>query len=635
MGQTVNIEKVESGAVVNIYNNTEDPNEQLKKASISLAAIDKYSSPLRADIEMTPWGKEMFRVSMLLSNTLIGQVLEQKYLTYNKKEKAESIFQELCDDFQEFKKMAEEERQHSSILIPKIHYKISQYKEDLDKPESKDLLIRHDMSPFQKEFIGSIPPGLLIHPVEDHFPSHEGIVRQASKKKKTILALEKNKKESESFIKSFDKVDKEWIENQEFDSLCFAKSMIYSQDEPLDVLNVKKAALKLVSPVFYGKKAKSDKINLAINLMGRLAMIKSANSQRQLNVGDYDLFIFDADRTIWDGEAAANMEPPYQLDKENNTVTDSQGKMVQLKDNVRETFLKLRSIGKDLGIISKSEKDGVDYQDQPVIVLLKAFELLPLFNEMVVIDREIPKSAFIPDNQRAVFIDDDIKNLMDVSTHKSGVDVFDIDNVEFDPDCIDPWNVLRFGEDFEPIEVGDIEQIKMQNPREVLLTMKDNDSLDSFVDDIIENGIEISDEGEIPSGGLNEDRVAIKIRLTNSGFEKIAKRDYIPEKDKPKKPPGKGWELDHKRSKHNKGTNDKDNLQWLSKEDHKKKSKENGDFEFGGKRHQEQERKKGKEKYKEYQSNAGKKKQQKDREELGEAGYSAKQREVALKRWRG
>ena len=640
MGQTINIEKIESGAIVNIYNSTETE-EQSKKASITLSAIDKYSSPLRADIEISPWGKEMFRVSMLLSNTLIGQVLEQKYLTYKNKEKAEKIFHELCGDFQEFKKMAEEERQHSSILIPKIHYKISQYKEDIDKPESKDLLIRHDMTPFQKEFIGSIPPGLLLHPVEEHFPSHEGIIRQASKK---ITALRLEKKETLSFVENFDLIDNKWIEKKEFDALRFTKSMRNSIDDTPDIAHVKQAALKMISPIFYGKKAETKKINKAIDLMGRLAMIKAANHNRSLNVGDYDLFIFDADRTIWDGECAANMSPPFKLDKENRIIIDSKGKMVQLKDNVKETLLKLRSIGKDLGLISKSEKKGVDYQNQPVILLLKEFGLLNLFNEMIAIDREIPKSAFIPDNQRAVFIDDDIKNLMDVSSNKSGVDVFDIDDVEFNPESVDPWNILTFGDDFEPIEVGDVESIKMKNPREILITMKDEESLDNFVDDIMENGIEIDNNAENTQMLENSgDRVAIKILLTDSGFKKISKtssefnwykqskRDYIPKENKPEKPSGKGWELDHKRSKHNGGTDNKSNLQWLSKKDHRNKSQE--DFEYVGTDRHKKLKEKGKKSYQKYQKDCGEKKQQKDREELGERLYSKQQSDIAKKRW--
>ena len=95
MPQNINIERVESGGVVNIYG-TEDK-KQKNKESITMAAVDKYSTPLRAEIELSPWGKKMYRVSFLLYNDLISQVLQQNYLTYKSEEKAKEVFTELID----------------------------------------------------------------------------------------------------------------------------------------------------------------------------------------------------------------------------------------------------------------------------------------------------------------------------------------------------------------------------------------------------------------------------------------------------------------------------------------------------------------------------------------------------------
>ena len=153
----------------------------------------------------------------------------------------------------------------------------------------------------------------------------------------------------------------------------------------------------------------------------------------EIDVDKYDLFVFDFDHTIVYGECGANMKPPYTKEDE-NTIMDSKGNLIKLKPNVKKILLNLRAIGKDLGLISKSENVEVkEYENQPVILLLKEFGLLDLFNEMVVVDRDMPKSAFFPqdrESSRMIFIDDDIKNLKEVAKNRE-IDVFDAKDMGF------------------------------------------------------------------------------------------------------------------------------------------------------------------------------------------------------------
>ena len=156
-------------------------------------------------------------------------------------------------------------------------------------------------------------------------------------------------------------------------------------------------------------------------------------SVKEIDVSKYDLFLFDFDHTIVEGEAGCNMIPPYKKISE-NTIVDAKGKKIFLKLNVKEILTILRKLGKDIGLISKSENIEVEnYEDQPVIHLLKEFGILDLFNHSVVVERDIPKSAFIPQDvnkHRIIFIDDDVNNLKEVSQNRD-VDVYDAKGMNF------------------------------------------------------------------------------------------------------------------------------------------------------------------------------------------------------------
>jgi magnesium-dependent phosphatase-1 len=182
-----------------------------------------------------------------------------------------------------------------------------------------------------------------------------------------------------------------------------------------------------------GSLIEARKIN---DIQLKLGYLKEAAKQlavEEILVDKYDLFLFDFDNTIVDGECGCNMVPPFKKISE-NTIVDSEGKKIFLKLNVKDVLTTLRKLGKSIGLISKSENTEVEnYEDQPVILLLKEFKILNLFNHGIVVERDLPKSAFIPQNidkNRIIFIDDDIKNLREVAINQK-IDVYDAKGMNF------------------------------------------------------------------------------------------------------------------------------------------------------------------------------------------------------------
>jgi magnesium-dependent phosphatase-1 len=319
------------------------------------------------------------------------------------------------------------------------------------------------------------------------------------------------------------------------------------------------------------------------------------NNKEKICIDDYETIIFDADNTIWEGECAANLIAPFKV--EQDMLTDSQGKQIRLKDGIVEVLNKLREYGKNIGLISKSEKENIDYQNQPIILALKAFGLLDLFNKEIVIDGNLPKSIFMPKEPHVLFIDDNIDNLNDVDEH-TNASVFNAKNIkEYENDLFD------FDSDIEPLEVLEYEE-------------------DEDIDELTKNFLQEDDEVAIPF----LDGVLIRAKI------KKASRDHIPASEIPKKPNGKGeYELDHMKPKHKGGQDKKDNLQWIPKNEHEKKSKDEGSFEYGGEKRQDLF--KNEKSYHKFQSDAAKEKINQEKSKLGEKGFSDLQSERAKKRW--
>ena len=756
--QNITIEK--NTGTINIYNQGEEKKKTAE--TITIAAIDKYSTPLRAEIELTPWGENMHRVSFLMKNDLLGQVLQQNYYTYKNKEKAQEVFSEVIEAMNSFKTRAEKQKIHSAILVPQIWHRMAIIETDIQPPDSKDLTYRFHNPQIHDDFMGGRPLGLVFHPVEEHFPEHEGILGEntakfievgedkfgtkiyhkivegivkTAKKKQQYLHL--IKKEAQRKIESFNQIDEKWSKG-EFDIKKFVIAMSLLPWDDKKSRDRKREALLKIRPLIASGDPQSltkeykDNVDEAIGIMGEQALDSVSNTNK-ININDYDLFIFDADSTIWDGDCAAlEMEPPFK--KKRNTITDSSGKEITLKDDIREVLLTLRNMDKNIGMISKSEKQGVDYQDQPVLLLLKEFGLLDVFNEMIVIDRDIPKSAFIPKNSRVIFIDDDVKNISDVEKH-TDADAVNAKAVEFNED-----DILDFNKDLEPIEVIELKEGEtlddlegwIEGDDEILIPLDDKTIIRAriikqYQPDRTEIGAESKNwyktskkdpnkeyvecpKGFGPSGSMGEffelekednklwipksrvkdykkqikelkedlkkpieknteessiknssnddwdkqskkkenvkcpkncgipQKILLeKAKEYNDDWYKQSKREYIPVSERPPKPKdGKEYELDHIKSKNvGKGGSDKkENLQWIEKDKHKEKSKNNGDFLDGGKKKVKYERSKGKKHYKNYQKSCGESKQSKDRKELGEAAYSKQQSEIAKARWK-
>lgn len=439
------------------------------------------------------------------------------------------------------------------------------------------------------------------------------------------------KKSSHNKLDSFDEINNGWNFGI-FNSKKFVKSMALLPWDTDTIRDIKRKALLEIRPMM--KSASPDKwaslnpkaIDNAINLMGEAAL-EDLSDTNTIRIDDYDLFIFDADLTIWDGPPGYKMEAPFKV--EGDSITDSNGLQIVLKDGIREILVTLRNMGKDVGLISKSEKRGVDYQDQPVVLMLKDLGLLVLFNEMIVIDGDIPKSAFIPRNKRVIFIDDDIENLQDVEEH-SNADAVNSDVAKFDKE-----DILDFENDLEPIEVIELREGETiedldgwaEDDNEILIPIKDNlvirARIKEKLDPLPSDHEESFDEQEHEH-----------MQAASNDWYKQSKRDYIPASERPDKPKNKkNLELDHKKPKNKGGSDKKDNLQWVDKDKHKKKSQDEGSFQDGGNKKVKHEKGKGEKSYHDYQKGCGSAKQSKDRKEMGEAAYSKQQSDIAKKRW--
>jgi len=622
--QSINIEKVESGATVNIYNQTGSSKKD--KETITIAAIDKYSTPLRAEIELTPWGKKHHRVAFLLKNDLIGQVMQQNYLTYDSEKKAREIYSEIIDTLNGFKKEAEEKLIHSAILVPQIWHKMATFESQLpDPPVSKDLGYRYTNPEIHDKFMGAKPEGLVFHDVQNHFPEHAGIIKTANKIKKeskikhmpngkwrvtdstgtknlgesdTEEGAKKRLREVEYFkhkgeqnwyklnkqsklkkVKLFSNTysyinnKKLQLENQSNNILNSAtninlsiregrinpnkilKLIQFSDQDTKNDRDIKRECILSLSQLLKTKetpaaiwwiKENSNKVENIIDSFIGVAFDKLAKSD-DLVMENFDLLIFDADRTIWDDAIAMLMEPPYEKISEDE-IKDKNGEIIKLKPGVKELLINLRRMGKDIGMISKSEKENVNFEDQPVLQLLKLFDIFPLFNETIVISRYLPKSIFIPEDKRVLFIDDDIKNLKDILENTNA---------------------------------------------------KATDSIENIKENI--------------------EKTATKI-----GTCSICGRQNVKLQD------------DHKTPKW-KGGNDKDkkNRQLICEKCHKEKTRSEGSFEEGGKdRHRKLRKNKTEQNYIQYQTDAGKAKIKKERTEMGENAFRQKQKERANKRWK-
>jgi len=683
--QEINIQN--NSGTINIYNTENEEDKENKK--ISMAAVDKYSSPLTADIMLSPWGENLYRVSFLLKNDLIGQVLQRNYITFKTKESAKEFFTNLASDIDGFKKQAELGRKHSVLIVADIWNLMQNYEKKysvINQPESLDLRKRYNSDSSHENFVDAKPYGLVFHDVENHFHQHEGIVKKAGKESNWDYEIENLPEhninvvsEINSYNKYLSEIGREMLdcsigltENVNEEKLKIAAQLALPRYSDIDISKNQKTKILLALKSIFNSNVNIDNWILLNNniieriseTLGEMGMNYYASKYKKITQDDYDVFIFDADKTLWDGEKAYEMNSPFTF--EENTVTDSNGKKIVLKDGVRSMLAGLFYKDKKIGLISHSEKSGVQYQDQPVIQILKGFNILGYFKEMIVIAHDFPKSMFIPNEKRVLFVDDDIRNIIDV-TDNTNADATLPEDVVYNPNNLEEnivneesvkvSSILEHVKDFIPLYVYANPHLLKKDDK--YWEQKEKDVLDEywysseeidtgefqqFLETMVSNGIQENTTLEPVNRSIppTTSSLSVLLKLTESGkkkvissYSKISGRPRIKAKEIPDKPKGKGhYELDHKIPRWKKGTDTKENLEWVKKDKHKKKTKEEGSYEYGGKdRHKRLKKEKGKEGYSDYQSETAKTKIKKEREELGERAFSEKQRERAKKRW--
>jgi predicted phosphatase len=148
----------------------------------------------------------------------------------------------------------------------------------------------------------------------------------------------------------------------------------------------------------------------------------------------YDTIILDADDTMWDIKNEFNEDipaketvPPYKINEVNKeSITDSNGNVIELKSGLIGTLNELRIKNKNIYVVSASHDESKDYENQQVVQILKTFNLYDIFDD-VIISGSNPKSFYVNkiDNGRSVFIDDMDTNLIDVSVNTDS-DAIDI-----------------------------------------------------------------------------------------------------------------------------------------------------------------------------------------------------------------
>lgn len=148
------------------------------------------------------------------------------------------------------------------------------------------------------------------------------------------------------------------------------------------------------------------------------------------DISKYDIVIFDADKTIWKGDKAFQMIPPF-INISEETVQDSEGRTISLREGVKETMIKIRALGIDIGIVSHSEDYDRKTQEQPVFEILRLLGIRDLINDNIVVMADLPKSMFIPRGREVLFVDDELENLLNVFNN-SKADVIDAEEIEFE-----------------------------------------------------------------------------------------------------------------------------------------------------------------------------------------------------------
>ena len=145
MPESIRVDTInnDSGTINFIVN---DDKAKVSKESISIAAVDRYSSPLDCDVMVSPWGNGYHRVSLAVTNPMIGQRLFEKYFAFKDEGKAKDLMTYAVSVFNEMKDEAEVKLKHSSYIIPKIWVKFSDIEADINYDDVIILQFLRDLT---------------------------------------------------------------------------------------------------------------------------------------------------------------------------------------------------------------------------------------------------------------------------------------------------------------------------------------------------------------------------------------------------------------------------------------------------------------------------------------------------------
>ena len=151
---------------------------------------------------------------------------------------------------------------------------------------------------------------------------------------------------------------------------------------------------------------------------------------------DYNIFMFDLDRTIFDTYSKSKepiwakqmIKPLIKLDK--NSVKDDCESVCYLQDGVRSVLKYLDSDNKKIGFISRGGIYNLEYEKQPSILLLKMFGIYNYFSYIkLIFYKDETKAIHLSEIDKCVFFDDMDKDLNEARKLDN---VMSVDRKEFE-----------------------------------------------------------------------------------------------------------------------------------------------------------------------------------------------------------
>jgi predicted phosphatase len=140
-----------------------------------------------------------------------------------------------------------------------------------------------------------------------------------------------------------------------------------------------------------------------------------------MKVNDFDTVIFDLDDTIWSGPEpdlwAKRLTPPIFVEPSTKRVYDYIGKYIELHDGIEDVLVTLTEAHKNVGFTTVGGWEGVPYDWQPAVMILRLLKLEEFFPYARIIQYRTGKKTkdFIPLG-KTLFIDDAQWHLDDIKS---------------------------------------------------------------------------------------------------------------------------------------------------------------------------------------------------------------------------